>query len=149
MNLNEPLIEASIASRGQQESRRHEEHEDTKSDLSRRDLAGARLQRHLLHAPRSDLGDVQLVLVAAIHRMCRREFTWRFARLAESSEHLAVQLHLVDLARYAAHVRGARVRVRVRAVKILMRTRGDADRPWRTNVVVDGAQRQVVAEHLD
>src|SRR5207244_10783944 len=58
-----------------------------------------RMQQDLLHAPRGDLGDVQLVWISEVHLVTAAEFLQRFPRLAEPAKHLAVQLHLVYLAR--------------------------------------------------
>ena len=57
------------------------------------------MQQDFLHAPRGDLGDVQLVRIPAIHLMNAAEFLQRLPGPAESAEHFAVQLHLVHLAR--------------------------------------------------
>src|SRR5689334_4223251 len=57
-----------------------------------------RVQDDVLHAPRGDLRDPQVVVVAAVHAVNRRELLHLLAGLAELAEHRAVELHLVDLA---------------------------------------------------
>src|SRR6476660_4077898 len=55
-------------------------------------------QQDLLHAPRRDLGDVDLVGIAAIHLVDAAELLEAVTRLAKPAEDLAIELHLVDLA---------------------------------------------------
>src|SRR5262245_54426492 len=57
-----------------------------------------RAQPDLLHAPRGDLGDVELVGRAAVHLVDAAEFLEAVTRFAEPPEHGPIELHLVDLA---------------------------------------------------
>src|SRR5262245_39102832 len=107
------------------------------------------MQDDLLRAPRGDFRDPQLVFVAAIHAVNRAELLQLLPGLPELADDGSVELHLVDLASDVTRRRGIAVRIRVRRVEILMRTRRDAERPRVADVIVDRAQDEVVVEHLD
>src|SRR5262245_37915075 len=68
-----------------------------------------RLQHELLHSPRFDFAEDDLVGVAAVHHVDHLESRRDFAGLAELAEHCPIQLRLIDLA-------------------------GDVPRPWRIAV---------------
>src|SRR5437660_8046543 len=82
-------------------------------------------QQDLLHAPSGDLADHDLVVISAIHGMDRAKFLQLLARLAEFAYNRPIQLHLVNFAAHLERVRIVVVRVRVRTVKILMRSGSD------------------------
>src|SRR5262245_66155994 len=63
-----------------------------------RRLRGCRLEQQLLHPPRLDFADDDLVGIAAIHHVDDLEAAKLLAGMAEPAEHRAVQLELVDLA---------------------------------------------------
>jgi hypothetical protein len=56
------------------------------------------LQHQLLHAPRFDFGNDDLVRIAAVHHVDDLEAAKLFAGVAELSEDGPIELHLVDLA---------------------------------------------------
>src|SRR6476620_11548109 len=78
------------------------------------------LDHQLLHAPGQDFGDVDFVLGRAGNLVHPTELFRLFARLAEPAEHFAVEADLVDAAREG-----------IRDECDLLRSRRDADRPWR------------------
>src|SRR5260221_2750702 len=106
-----------------------------------RNLTRGGLQDDLLHAPRGDFRDQQFVLVLAIHCVDGGKLAESFAGLAEPPKYFSVQLHFVDLARDRSHVGRAGIGIRVRAVQVLVRARGDAHGPGRPHVLVQHAQR--------
>src|SRR6187399_1493847 len=117
------------------------------------DLAGRalwqRLEEDLLGAPRRDLDHDELVGVAAVDRVDGTELTERLAGFAELADHGAVELHLVDLAAHRREGGNVVVRIRIRREQVLVRSRADAHRPRRADVVVDGAQHELAVEHLN
>src|SRR5262249_52901981 len=85
-------------------------------DLLRR--IGRRFQHQLLRAPVRQLADDDAVRVAAVDLVHRSELLHLLAGLAEATDDLPVQLHLVDF----AVVEVIRV-VRVRREQVLVRAR--------------------------
>src|SRR5882762_8464490 len=86
-------------------------------------LGGGRLQRQLLHAPVEQLGDIELVLAWTRDLVDPAELLRLVSRLAEPSEHLAVERQFVDAA-------GERIRA-VEELLALRVGRRDAERPRR------------------
>src|SRR6266581_83549 len=78
------------------------------------------LEGQLLDAPVEQFGDEKLVFARAGNFMDPAELAKLFARLAENSENLAVESHLVDAAGKS-----------VRGIKNLIGRRCDTDGPWR------------------
>src|SRR5215510_14901609 len=85
--------------------------------------AGCRLQHQLLYAPRLDLGDDDLIRIAAIEHVNDLEPAQPFAGVAELPDDRPIELHLVDLTGDVPRAGRVAVRVRVRAEDVLMRTR--------------------------
>jgi hypothetical protein len=82
---------------------------------------GGRLQHQLLHAPRFDFGNDDLVGIAAVHHVYHLEATKLLSSVAELPDDRSVQLHLVDLARDVPRSRRVAIRVGIRAEQILVR----------------------------
>ena len=108
-------------------------------------LAGSVFQAELLHSPVHELGDVQGVGIAAVDFVDHAELLELLAGAADTAEHGAVQLHLVDLA-VEERVLG---RVGVGAVEKLLRAGRDADGTRRAHVLDLALERAVVVEHLN
>src|SRR5438132_666265 len=100
-------------------------------------------ENDFLNAPRRDLGDDELVGVAAVDLVDGAELLQLLAGLAELPEDGSVELHLVDLAGDVAVLREAVVGERVRYVEVLVRARRDADRPRAADVAIDGLESEV------
>src|SRR3989442_545506 len=75
-----------------------------------------RMQDDLLHAPRRDFGDEELVRVPAVDLVDRAELLELFARFAELADDRPVQLHLVDFAGDVPELRVAVIGKRFRDV---------------------------------
>src|SRR5579863_9318573 len=69
-----------------------------------------------------------------------------FSKLADDG---AVQLHFENVAGDGCNLGIIVVRVRIRAVDVLMWPRRDADRPRRAHLIINLARRQIVVENLD
>ena len=110
--------------------------------------ATARLQDVLLHAPRFDLAQDDLVGIAAVHHVHHLEPGRDLARLPELADHRAIELRLVDLTRRLPRPRRVAVRVRIGMEDVLMRPRRDAQRPADPEVGDLANRLQVVVEHL-
>src|SRR6516225_10853811 len=102
------------------------------------------MQNQLLHSPVRDLANIELVRIAAIDLVNRAEFFQQLPRFAEFTQDAAVQLHLVDLA--VVHIGRA---VGIGTEEILMRSRRDADSPWRADIDVLRLEFAVIVEHLN
>src|SRR5205823_3813807 len=87
------------------------------------------LQRDFLYPPVPDLADPEIVLRAAVDRVDHAELFRELAGVAELADDLAGEADFVDFA--ALH---ALRLVRVRAVQVLCRAAGDADRVRRADV---------------
>src|SRR5262245_66650756 len=94
-----------------------------------------RFQHQLLRAPVRQLADDDAVRIAAIDLVHRAELLQLLAGLAEPTDDLPVQLHLVDF----AVVEVVRV-VRVRREQVLMRAWRCADRARRAEVQARGVE---------
>ena len=103
------------------------------------------LQGELLHSPVHELGDVQGVGLPAVDGIDHAELFDLLASAADTADHRAVQLHLVNLA-VEKRVLG---RVGVGAVEKLLRAGRDADGTGRAHVLELGLERAVVVEHLN
>src|SRR5581483_8003579 len=86
--------------------------------------------------------------VPAIDAVHGAELSEGLPRLAEAAEDGPVKLHLVDLAGVRRGPRVVAVGRRVRDEEVLMRTRGDADRPRTADGVVDGLEIQILVPDL-
>src|SRR5580704_4586274 len=71
------------------------------------------------------------------------------ARVSKFADDGAIQLHFVNLARHRGHVGDVIVGIGIGAVQILMRARGNANRPGSANLVVDRLELEIVVEDLD
>src|SRR3954471_13027048 len=113
-------------------------------------LSGGGVQDELLEPPFNDFTDQNLIFKAAIDPVYRAELSLLFAGDTEFAKHGAVQFHFEDLSGDLVNLRVVRVRVGIGGVEILMpRSRGDAQRPGRPDVVEGGLVIQVVVEYLD
>src|SRR6185436_7053425 len=90
----------------------------------------------LLHAPRFNLADDDLVRVAAVHHVDHLEAAELLARMAELAEHRAIELHLVDLSGVGPRTLRIAVRIRVRREHVLMRAGRNAYAPAGASVRV-------------
>src|SRR5262245_12017531 len=81
--------------------------------------------------------------------MNRAELTDLLAGFAELSDDCSVQFHFVNLTADRGLPRIVVIRIRVRAVEILMGARADADGPGSADVVVDLEQLQIAIEDLN
>src|SRR6188508_884908 len=88
-----------------------------------------RMQNVLLHAPRLDFAEDQLVRVAAVDLVDHLEPGRDLPGLAELADHGAVHFRLVDFARVLPRFWRITVRIRVGEEDVLMRSRRDAQRP--------------------
>src|SRR5262249_3048290 len=100
------------------------------------------MECQLLYPPGRDLGDQKLVFVSAINLMDRAELAKLLARMSKLAQYRPVQLHLVNLTGDGRYIGDIIVWVRIRAVQILMRPWGDADRPRCADLVIDGLELQ-------
>ena len=107
-----------------------------------------RLQDVLLHAPRFDFAQDDLVRIAAVHHVDDLEARRHLARLAELAEHRAIQLRLVDLAGDVPRPRRVAVRIRIGEEDVLVRPRRDAQRPADAEIGDLADRLQIVVEHL-
>src|SRR5260370_40667992 len=96
-----------------------------------------RVERKFLHAPIQKLANEQLIFARAIHFLDPAELLHLLAGGAEFAQDMSFQIELV----HGTHG--------VRAVKILLWPRRDADRPGSADARPNGAQHQVVVKHLN
>src|SRR6188768_4280342 len=107
-----------------------------------------RRQDELLHAPRFDLAQDDLVGITTVHHVNHLEPGRDLARFPELADHRAIELRLVDLTRRLPRSRRVAVRVRIGMEDVLMRPRRDAQRPADPEVGDLPNRLQVVVEHL-
>src|SRR5204862_2729096 len=105
-------------------------------------------EHQLLHAPRFNFADDDLVRVAAVHHVDHLEAAEFLAWMAELAEHRAIELHLVDLAGVGPRALRIAVRVRVRREHVLMRPGRDAHAPPGAEVRVLLHRLEIVVEFL-
>src|SRR5437867_744199 len=115
----------------------------------RRCLHVLRLENDLLYSPGRDFGNDQFVLIPAIDRMDRAEFSKLFPGLAELTDDGAVQFHLVNLAADGHQARVVIVGIRIRTVQILVRAGTDANGPRCADVIVNFDEVQIAVEYLN
>src|SRR5579871_5633879 len=101
-------------------------------------------EQELLHAPRFDLGDDDLVRVAAIHHVDHLEAAELLGGVTEAAEDGAVQFHFVNLARDVPRAGRVAVGIGVGGEQILVRAGRDADRPRGADVAVNGLEVEIV-----
>src|ERR1017187_4710474 len=108
-----------------------------------------RMQHDLLPPPGRDFAYDEFVFAATVDLMDRAELAEFFSRFSKFAQNRPVQLHFVNLAGYRHGLGIVGVRVRVGTVKILMRSRGNAEGPRGADLVVDRLELQVVVENLN
>src|SRR5712671_3735968 len=93
-----------------------------------------RLQDVFLHTPRFDLAEDDFVRVAAVEHVNDLESGRILPWLAELAEHASIELGLVDFAGVVPRSRWITVRIRIGEEHVLVRPRGNAQRPSRAEI---------------
>src|SRR3954470_9063463 len=88
-----------------------------------------RLQDVFLHKPRFDLAENDFVRIAAVEHVNDLESGWILPWLAELAEHASIELGLVDFAGVGPRSRWITVWIRIGEEHVLVRPRGNAQRP--------------------
>src|ERR1700674_5459556 len=100
------------------------------------------MQSDLLHPPIREVTNDELVRIPAVDGMNRAELPHLLARFAKPAQDPPVQLHLVDFTTFGK-VLGE---VEVRAVKVLVGSRSDAEGAGSANVQVLRLEVSIVVE---